>query len=342
MSKYAIEKNIRSIELIKQEYLYNDLPWFIGFSGGKDSTAVLKLCFLALKEIQNKYKPITIVYCDTGVEIPVLNILVYSTLNSIKSEAEQYGIPIDFLIAVPETKNKFFSKVIGKGYPTPTNKFRWCTDRLRIDPINKIFNQNKENKKILVLGVRNNESKERDKILQNHNSGKEYFYSQSGNKNTTIFAPIINYSVEEVWATIAYNSIPASLDGNELMSLYKKASGECPIIREPKSPPCGKSRFGCWTCTVVRKDNSVAGLISEGYSSLKPLHDLRNWLTEIRDLPENRMPSKRDGSVGKGSFTLETRKLILKKLLEAESQSGYKLIKEDEIEFIKKCWDEIN
>ena len=40
-------------------------------------------------------------------------------------------------------------------------------------------------------------------------------------------------------------------------------SRECTTTRDPKSPPCGQSRFTYWTCTVVRKDKSGLNLINK-------------------------------------------------------------------------------
>ena len=37
------------MERVSREYLRSDEPWYVGFSGGKDSTAVLKLVYSAMK-----------------------------------------------------------------------------------------------------------------------------------------------------------------------------------------------------------------------------------------------------------------------------------------------------
>ena len=35
--------------------------------------------------------------------------------------------------------------------------------------------------------------------------------------------------------------------------------GDCNIALNPGAPSCGKTRFGCWVCTVVEKDRSNGG-----------------------------------------------------------------------------------
>lgn len=339
--KYAISQNQDTISIIKDEYLSSTKPWFIGFSGGKDSSAIITLVFLALLQIKKPSKKVTILYCDTGVDIPVINDLVKRTLQNIQIESQSLALPIEINIVSPNIENMFFTKVIGKGYPPPTNIFRWCTDRLRIKPVRNHLNLIPGEEKTMLLGIRKGESNERDKTISEYSTESEYFFRQKENSNVKIFAPIINYSTEDVWATLAYNLLPKSIDANELMSLYKKANGECPIIKDPRGTPCGKGRFGCWVCTVIRKDRSITNLVNDGYFKLKPLLDFRNWLIKFRDDIEYRLPNRKNGRVGMGGFTLEARKIILENVLIAQKQSGYCLIDDRQIHFIKECWKPI-
>jgi DNA sulfur modification protein DndC len=230
--------------------------------------------------------------------------------------------------------------VIGKGYPSPTNIFRWCTRRLRTDPIKSYLASINNQEKMVLLGIRKGESLERDRTLSEYKTEANYYYRQSDNPSTMIFAPIIDYSTEDVWATVAYNPIPRSIDSIKLMTLYRQASGECPIIRDPKGIPCGKGRFGCWTCTVVRKDKSLTNLVSEGHETLLPLLDFRNWLINIRDDLTYRAPKRRNGCKGPGPFTLEARREILHRLEETQNLSGYSLIDNPQLDYIKGCWGE--
>ena len=46
------KEDIRSvIEIIKELYLEDMIPWICGYSGGKDSTAVVQLVWYALQEL---------------------------------------------------------------------------------------------------------------------------------------------------------------------------------------------------------------------------------------------------------------------------------------------------
>src|SRR6476620_9670583 len=144
----------------------------------------------------------------------------------------------------------------------------------------------------------------------------------TGNKGDyDLFLPIVSLSVGEVWDAIFWLDAPTSLNPNVLERLYRGASGECPIIKSPQAPPCASGRFGCWTCTVVRKDKSARELIRSGHSELKPFLAFRNWLSEFRNDPSNRWATKRSGQKGLGPFTISARKKILVKVDELEDKT---------------------
>ncbi|PAW93453.1 hypothetical protein CKK33_08090 [Mucilaginibacter sp. MD40] len=332
------EKDSLTIELIKEEYKKDNIPWYIGYSGGKDSSALLSLVINALYLIDDYLRPIIVIYCDTGVENPIITNYVYETFNLLKIECQNLKIPIDFKIVKPNLKDRFFVKVIGKGYPTPTNIFRWCTKSLRINPVKKVIHKNK--KAYVLLGVREGESVERDRTIGKHRLNKDFYLRQSSSKVTTIFAPIINYSLQDVWATLKFKQFPKSISHEKIGQLYKDAGAECPVYRESKGTPCGKGRFGCWTCTVVRKDKSVENLIENGYNELGPYFLFRNWIAEFRDNKEYRCKKRRNGKVGLGPITLRGRRIILDKLLELQKETESNIIDTDELNLIYSYWKE--
>jgi DNA sulfur modification protein DndC len=63
-------------------------PWYLGFSGGKDSTAVLKLLWAAQERVPaGDRREVTLVYCDTGVDIPLIARFVLGNLERLREEA---------------------------------------------------------------------------------------------------------------------------------------------------------------------------------------------------------------------------------------------------------------
>lgn len=331
--------NRDTIEYIASEYAAASSPWVIGFSGGKDSSALLKLTFLALSRSRKRGAPVTAVYCDTGVDIPLVRSLVKKTLKGITGEAAVRGIPLSIKVLSPLLKDRYFVKVIGRGYPPPTNKFRWCTDNLRIDPVTRFLARSDSTSPTILLGLRKGESAERDKTIERHETGRPMYFRQAGASRSIIFGPLINYGADDVWGTLARPGPPYSIDVQSLASLYRRASGECPIIRDPRSSPCGQGRFGCWTCTVVRRDRALENLVYEdGMKDLKSLLEFRNWLIAMRDMPENRCRWRRNGVRGFGPLTLAARKEILRRLYQAQSGSNWTLIARREVAAIKQLW----
>jgi DNA sulfur modification protein DndC len=330
--------NEQTILAIQREYLASERPWVLGYSGGKDSSALLKLVFLALMHLEQRPKKVTVIYCDTGVEIPIVRSLAISTLVDLKYEADRHGIPLDSMCVSPRLEDRFFVKVIGRGYPSPTNKFRWCTDKLRIEPVQRALSSLGEGHSLVLLGIRRGESISRDRTILRHETASEYFFRHSGSNDSLIYSPIVNYTAEEVWNTLMFNVMPRSIELDPLWRLYELTSGECPIIRDPRGTPCGKGRFGCWTCTVVRRDRAIQAITRDGHRELAPLLNFRNWLMEIRDRDEFRCGRRRNGTVGRGPFTLEGRKEILRKLLIAQSESGLPLISDEELAMITRLW----
>jgi DNA sulfur modification protein DndC len=324
------------IELIEQEYQSNEVPWSLGFSGGKDSSAMLKLVYNAITNIKMPTKSINVIYCDTDVEIPIVNKFVKRTFHKFQKEISERNLPININIVEPKLENRFFSKVIGRGYPTPTNKFRWCNDRLRVLPIQTLFNTKSEN--IVLVGVRKGESNERDKIIKNNYTDNPYYLKQVNFPNVKIFAPILDYEIEDIWSIVKSKYKPEAINGIELEILYKSVGEKQIDFKDLSSKSIQKGRFGCWTCTVVRKDNAVANLIQNGHNSLIPLLKFRNWIYELRDNKKYRCKWRRNGVKGLGPFTLEARELILDELLKAQSESEIELISEREIYHIKQLW----
>ena len=332
--------NDPTISVIAAEYARANTPWYVGYSGGKDSSAVLTLLFIALAGLSTKSTPITILYVDTGVEMPPVRDLAVSFLNAYQTECTSRGIPLSVAVVSPPLADRYLVKVIGRGYPPPTNKFRWCTRRLRTNPVNHFFRDSGAESGVLLLGVRRGESATRDRTIARYSSPNDDYLRQDRERGLLIFAPIIHYSTEEVWATLLENPVPRSIDAEALFALYQHASGESPIIQEPSAPPHGRGRFGCWTCTVVRRDHTLAALASNGYPALLPLLEFRNWLAAMRDDPQYRCESRRNGAPGPGPLTLRARSVALEKLISAEQEAGIQLVSPDEASLIDRLWEE--
>ena len=349
------QKSLNEIKkIISEEYFKpTETPWIIAYSGGKDSTLLLNLVLgeIVKKDLSFLKRKIFIVSNDTLVESPLIKEHLYASIEQINNFCLKQNLPITAHITKPDFNKSFWVNLIGRGYPSPKTNFRWCTDRLKIEPTtNYIINKISENGNvILLLGVRKSESATRAKTIRKNQNENEIYDNHQELKNCKTFSPIVNLTDDDVW-TILLQSRPVwGGDFRRLITLYKNAGGDCPLVMSKNdAPSCGTSsaRFGCWTCTVVTKDKSMDGLIESGYQYLEDLADFREWLIDIRDVPENRLPFSRrwqvrkreNGTIMPGPFTIELRKKILDKLLNMQIETKMELISEDEIDEIKRIW----
>lgn len=314
-----------------------DAHWVIAFSGGKDSSAVLKVFLSAYRRAKVRPNAATLIYCDTGVENPILDSYVKELLTKLRAEFEAAALPISVRILKAPVQDRFFVRLIGRGYPPPTNSFRWCTTGLRIRPVSQFIRGHRPENTVLVLGLRRSESRQRDRSLQR--SADLYWQKQrEGVGEYDLFLPIVEMDVPEVWDAVFGLSEPDCLRPQPLEDLYRDASGECPVIKAPEAPPCASGRFGCWTCTVVRKDRSGAELIKSGYLELIPYFEFRRWLTEIRNDPVRRWPTRRSGQEGMGPFTIEARREILQRVDDLEFSTSTEILDAEERGLIASLW----
>lgn len=363
MDRSKIEEKI---EYIKNVYQLDERPWVIGYSGGKDSTVVVQLVFQALKELprQSRTKKVYVISSDTLVETPMIISSINVALIKIQKAALDLDIPMETHKVKPELENSFWTSIIGKGYPSPRQKFRWCTDRMKIDPANRFIldKVSQYGEIVMVLGVRDSESATRAQVMNSHTVDGKVLMRHSTLTNAYVFAPIRDFTVDDVWDYLLSEPSPWGNDNHALLALYQNSQGgECPLIvdREIKESAgsCGNSRFGCWTCTVVTQDKAVRGFIESGEGWMTPLLKFRNWLQEIRDVSDYREKHRMDGSIyfvgqgddqklGPGPFTLDARKMILRKLLSTQLEvrnpydPDYKLILDDELKIIRRIWIE--
>jgi DNA sulfur modification protein DndC len=313
------------IAYITKQFIRFPSEVYIGFSGGKDSSTVVKLLYTAAQALAQDRCTFTVTYCDTGVENPVVDRYVKGVLQDLDHEAQIDGMPFRTKIIQPSVEQSFFVRLIGRGYPPPTNSFRWCTKDIRIRPF-RTFLEDRNGQTLIAIGTRAGESQQRDRSLKKSVGQKdeEEFYQiqRDGFPGAILFTPIIDFSTFDVWEALTTIPSPKCISGETLARLYKDGSGECPAIRDFKDKPCSRARFGCWTCTVVRRDRSAEGLIQRGYEELVPYFEFRRWLMEIRNNAEYRCRYRRNGQPGPGPFNLGARRMILGRLdsLEVEIQ----------------------
>lgn len=349
-------------EEIQSVYLADERPWIIGYSGGKDSTSALQLIWMALRglDASKRRKRVYVIASDTLVETPVIVDYIDSALSRINRAAVEQGLPIAAAKVTPTVEEGFWVNLIGRGYPAPSSRFRWCTERLKIKPANRFIRERvgEFGEVVVVLGVRKGESATRDQVMSLHRIPGEQLSRHSTLPNAFVYTPVEEFSVTDVWTFLLQVDSPWGNDNHELLDLYRNAhAGECPLVVDTTTPSCGNSRFGCWVCTVVTQDHSMESLVSSGEEWLLPLLEFRDFLSETQD-PERKLEfrdyrrmdgrvwsNRSDGSVVPGPYTLEACKTMLRRVLEIHKkirETGpdpeAEIIREEELREIRRIW----
>jgi len=344
-------------------YLADEVPWVVGYSGGKDSTAVLQLTWMALAGLrpEQRTKQVHVISTDTLVENPVVAAWVTHSLEVLADAAKQQGLPIAPHRLTPSVTDTFWVNLIGRGYPAPRPKFRWCTERLKIKPSNAFIREmvRSHGEAILVLGTRKAESSGRSHRMTALEARRvRDLLSPNGSlPNCLVYSPVDSWSNDDVWTFLMQRPNPWGYSNKELLTMYQGASpdGECPLVVDASTPSCGDSRFGCWTCTLVDKDKSMSAMIQndEEKEWMLPLLDLRDALDVADDRPLRDF-RRMNGSVQlfhdkpiPGPYLQEAREDWLTRLLEAQTWirangpeyvRSLELITLPELEEIRRIW----
>lgn len=357
----------RSIEELHDEireiYRSDTRPWVVGFSGGKDSTCTLQFVWNALAKLpsEERTKKVYVISSDTLVETPVIVRYIDATLDRINSAALAQQMPFEAHKVVPDVDRSFWVNMIGRGYPAPSRRFRWCTERLKIEPANDFIKARvaEFGEVVMVLGVRSSESATRAQVMSFHRIKGSRLSRHSSLLNAFVYAPIKEFSTDDVWTYLLQVPSPWGNDNRDLVAMYRNAqAGECPLVVDTTTPSCGNSRFGCWVCTVVEKDKTMEAMIDSGEEWLTPLLDLRDYLAETqeparkREVRSHRRRTGRVDFVGDtdtpvpGPYTLDFCKVLLRRLFETQLQvrrdapdgDDTILIQDAELHAIRRLW----
>jgi len=352
-----------TVDGMRRLYIQDAVPWVVGYSGGKDSTATLQLVWTALAGLEpaERHKPVFVISTDTLVENPVVASWVGRSLEVMSERAASLEIPLTPHRLTPKISDTFWVNLIGKGYPAPRPKFRWCTERMKINPSNAFIRDvvAAHGEAIVVLGIRKAESAIRARAMKKQEATRvRDFLSPNGNlPNSLVYSPIELWSNDDVWTYLMQYENPWGYDNKDLLSMYQGASadGECPLVVDSSTPSCGDSRFGCWTCTLVEKDKSMAAMIQNDDEKewMLPLLALRDRLdiSDDRHLRDFRRLTGRVQLYGDrlihGPYTQEAREDWLRELLRAqhwisknapENVRDTQLISHDELKEIRRIW----
>ena len=301
---------------IREQYLNDNRPWIIGFSGGKDSTCLAQLVWNALSRLPKEklQKRVYIISSDTLVESPQIAQRITNNLDNIEKAAKKAGLPIGTNLLRPPTEDTFWVRLLGRGYPAPTNWFRWCTDMLKINNADRFIKDkvSEYGEAIVLLGMRKSESISRKQTMNMYKIENSLLSKHSKFAQTYVYTPLEDFSHEDVWNYLLQNKNPWGEENRELLALYQDANAsECPLVVDTSTASCGGGRFGCWTCTVVEKQNYLTNMSDKGEKWMEVLDVLRNKLKDTQN-PEM-WEEVREEKRRRGNVQIKSDKSICKK-----------------------------
>lgn len=350
----------------------DEMPWVVGYSGGKDSTAALQLVWYALLDLPvdvRNHKPVHVISTDTLVEQPVVAAWVNLSLQRMQEAARVQNIPIEVHRLTPRLNDTYWVNLIGRGYPAPRPTFRWCTARLKIEPSNRFILEVTKTygETVLVLGTRKAESTLRAANMQRYerHRTRQWLSPNASLPNSWIFSPIEDWSNDDVWLYLMQYENPWGHSNKDLLAMYRGASpdNDCPLVLDTSVPSCGNSRFGCWVCTLVSADKSMEAMVQNDDEKawMMPLLEFRNEIGVLdehgriddRDRRDYRRMNGRiklhphDGRTIPGPYTKRWREYLLRRLLEVEREVQAKgppefqklrLVTDEELREIRRIW----
>lgn len=212
----------------------------------------------------------------------------------------------------------------------------------------------------MVIGTRKAESARRAKTMAYYEKKRvrELLSPNQAMVNELVFSPLEDWNDNDVWVFLMQYQNPWGYSNKELLTLYKGATAdnECPMMVEKGLPSCGKSRFGCWVCTMVEKDKSMEAMISNDDEKawMSVLLEFRNKFGDEEHDRERRSFRKMAGflqgsykQLHHGPYKKEIREEWLKDLLEIQKDinvngpeefQNLELITIPELRIIRRIW----
>lgn len=296
--------------------------WVLPFSGGKDSTltAIVAVDFLLRRARPPK---LVVVYADTLQELPQMRATAEAMLQHLRLLASSTGVDLEVETVAPPVSERFWVRMIGRGYPPPGPIFRWCTDRLKIQPTRPFVFTGERT--AVMTGVRLGESAHRTgKLMATCSTGGECgqdrWIRQDATGTVSYFAPILQWRACKVWDFLHFIAPQAGWPTSGVYELY----GDTTL------------RFGCWNCSLVERDRAAEALMErDPKSGVRELNEFREYM--IREGRDRKNRHVRNGHVG--PLSMELRRELLDRLLKTQKATGLSLITDPEVVEIRRLWD---
>lgn len=319
----SIDRSTDVIEEIRQRLGAMNI---VSFSGGKDSTTVLQHVLAAMEGTGRK---LYIVTSDTLMEIPYFQNYVDAVKRNLRDYIASQAINAEVVTVRPAYKYSFWVSVLGRGYPAAHMGFRWCTGKLKIEPITQFTKSaiaSVGDDWRVFVGVRSAESLLRARIYKQ----KDY--------KPNHYAPILDWSSHDVWEYLLTEPCPWG-DHAELVKVYRFSSDEC-VYGEKQGVCVGNARYGCWPCPLQKVNQlDMIGFNTGEVERYRELKRFKRILVGMANKPALRSRIRRNGKEGCGPFLVTIRQRLYRALKDTEAKTGWQLIAPEEEQIIFEHWN---
>jgi len=321
MSRCGVN-DVKLIDTFKlfDRHVNSNAKVIIAFSGGKDSTTISLLFYMWLEDRGRSDINLLLLHNDTLSEIWDMELWTREFGAKLINMFKKVGAKSEFKIVTPSAKDTFYWRVLIKGYPAPTYKFRWCTWLFKRKPTENFLRHLNNKDIILILGSRNDESPNRARFLKARfipGSGTAYHIVQEINKRLIkSLLPIKDWSTSDVMAFLKKcNKEFKHLELSKILKLY--------AIHDSNTST--KVRYGCWHCTLIKRQEAHY-VLRGGYYYYEALRILYRRISDMKTL---RVP-KNYGYSRFGSLNIVGRALMYYLIKAAEELSGIRMYGLDE------------
>ena len=280
-------------------------PWIIAYSGGKDSTLLLQMVIEMLLSLppEERRRTVHVVGNDTLVESPLVISHLRESIEKIRKAMGMLSLPVQTTITVPDIDQTFWVNVIGRGYPPPSRIFRWCTDRMKIQPTSSYILRciNERGKAVLLIGARKSESANRRRTMEKRYKKGKRLSKRPTHDKCMVFSPLADLDTDEVRTILLQSRPPWGGSHHKVITLFEEF--------EPLA------EFREWLLEICDDPN--------------------HRMTTQRNGTVRYLPS---GKPTLGPFTLDTRRKIYNQLQNIQQKEEVSFLSRDEDDLIHYIW----
>ncbi len=295
-------------------------------SMGKDSTTMATV-YAHLLDAGKVPRPERVIACiaDTRQELLPL----YEVANDVIQDLEDRDIEVRRVMAPLD--ERFLVYMLGHGVPPPHNRFRWCTDKLKLQPMARMMAQIKDEigeKPLLMHGVRRGESEARDARISlacsrdDAECGQGWYEQTLSDAVCDKLGPILHWRVCHVWEWLDNWAPKPEFGGWETRALARAYGGDADKEKG--------ARTGCAGCPLVSEDRALVRIVRQpAWRYLAPLLELKALYEDLRE-PTRRLrkpPGERTAAgalVSKqqrlGPLTMDARLWALDRVLTIQAE----------------------